>query len=563
MENEMEEPVRSTKRRHLGWRFIVVAMLLAMVAAACSSGESSDDPDATTTTQGSGGGSETTTTGGGDGGDDGEFETLTVIVPTEHQTMDPQQHRNRFTQIISRKVHDNLVYLDPSESAATFEWKLATGYTQVDDLTWDIHLREGIEFTDGTPFNSEAVVYTFDRLLDPANNSPRATMGSLNSVVSVEAVDEYTVRWNLSEPIELNSQGFPNTLSIYSQEILKPGYYDGISLEEAYSYPTLGTGPWKFVEWEQGQFIRFEANPDYWDGPPQVDELVFRFVPEASTRAAELIAGNADLVYPVDADTMSALAGAEGIEVQSVEGNSMSMLQMSVQEGRTFADNDLRVGLNHAIDRQTIVDNLFRGLAVVERQMTPANDSTPEDGGGREWDWEGYVYDPDLAAEMLAPLVGTKILLHSSTTDLLVAEVVAEQIRQVGLDVEVVPVEPAAMSAGIDSGEFDLWIQRYGGLEAIENNWDTHFACATNEAGIIRTGYCNPDQDARMEAARELDHEEAEMTVYAEIGKELNAAAPWVPLWTLNEIAAYRDYVKGFVISAIGQMNLWPVYFEK
>lgn len=543
-------------------RLVMIALVLAMVATAC--GTSSDDT--TTTTAGEGGGTATTTTAGsgGGGGETGDevTGTLTVVVPTEHQTLDPQHHRNRMTQIISRKVHDNLVYLDPTQSETTYVWKLATGYEMVDELTWDIFLREGVTFHDGYPFNSESVVYTYGRLLDPELNSPRASMQSQSQITEVEAIDDYTVRFHLSEPIELHSQGFPIRLGIYSQEMLRPGYYDGISLEEAATLATIGTGPWKFVEWEPGQFIRFERNEDYWDGPPEVAELIYRFVPEASTRAAELISANVDLVYPVDADTMTALAGQEGISVQSTPGNSMTMLQVSVQEGRQFADLDLRLGLNAAIDRQLVVDNLFRGLAVVENQMSPTPaevDSDPLTGYNQ--DWEGYQYDPELAAELLAP-VTDPVLLYSATNNLLQAEVVAEQLRQVGLDVEVIPVDPAAMSTAIDSGEYDIWIQSYGGLDNFGNNWNTHFSCATNDAGIVRTGYCNADQDARMEAALDLD-EDGKAAVYQEVGQELNENPPWVPLWSLNEIAAYRDYVSGYVISGNGQMNLWRITLSK
>ena len=548
------------QRLRLSARWAVLALALAMVASACG-GSSSDE---TTTT--AVGGTETTTTAGGGGSDTtttaatAEKTTLTVAVPTEHLTMDPQHHRNRLTQIMSRKVHDNLVYIDPTESEPTYVWKLATGAEEVDDLTWDVYLREGITFTDGYPFNSESVLYTYERLFDPELNSPRATMGSQSLITEVEAIDDYTVRFHLSESIEENSQGFPVALGIYSQEMLRPGYYDGVTLEQAATMPTLGTGPWKFVEWVQGQFIRFEANKDYWDGPPAVDELIFRFIPEASTRAAELISGNVDLVYPVDADTMTALAGQPGIEVQSTPGNSMTMLQMSVQEGRQFADLDLRLGLNAAIDRELIVENLFRGLATVENQMSPRPaDLEDENESGYNPDWEGYQYDPELARQLLAP-VTDPVLLYSATNNLLQAEVVAEQLRQVGLDVEVIPVDPAAMSASIDAGEYDIWIQAYGGLDNIGNNWDTHFSCATNDAGIVRTGYCNPDQDARMQAALALDDQSE---VYRTIGQELNENPPWVPLWTLNEIAAYRDYVKGYVISGNGQMNLWTVTLDK
>ncbi len=579
---------RSTNRRFARWALVLPAF--ALVAAACGGDDdtTADEPPAVEDdgTESEDSGSEPASGDGDDGGDgddateDGseasepaggddepadmaEDLTLTVGVVAEPLTLDPQHHRNRGTQIVSRKVHDNLVYLDPLSADRIYVWKLATGAEQVDDLTWDVFLREGVEFHDGYPFNSESVLYTYERLFDEELNSPRATMGSQSLITEIEAIDDYTVRFHTSELIEANEQGFPIALGLYSQEMLRPGIYDGVSLEEAATMPTVGTGPWKFVEWEQGQYVRFERNDDYWDGPPQPSELVMRFIPESSTLSAELITASVDLIYPVDSDTMAGLAGQDGIEVTAAPGTSMTMLQVSVQEGRQFADLDLRLGLNAAIDRNLIVDNLFQGFAVTETQMTPRpieGDTDP--AAGYDQDSEGYQYDPDLARELLAPLAGETIELHSATNNLLMAEVVAEQLRQVGLDVEVIPEDPAAMSSAIDSGEYDIWIQAYGGLEDIGNNWDTHFSCATNEAGIVRTGYCNPEQDARMEEARGLDEEEREQ-VYSEIGKELNANPPWVPLWTLNEIAAYRDYVSDFVLSPVGQLNLWNVKLNK
>lgn len=528
----------TTRTQHRHWRrwtaaAVIASLLIGATATSGTAAQSSVPPD---------------------GG------TLTIAVPVEHQTMDPQMHRNRFTQIVARQVHDNLVYLDPMVSAQAFVWKLGTGAVAVDDLTWDIALREGVTFHDGTPFTSEAVVYTFERLLDPEVNSPRASMNRQSLITEVEAIDDLTVRFHLSEPVPANADGIPADLGIYSQEILPPGYYDDMSIEEAATAPTVGTGPWKFVEWVQGQYIRFERNDDYWDGPPQPSELIIRFIPEASTRAAELIAGNVDLVYPVDADTMAALADQSGIDTQATEGNSMTMLQVSVQEGRQFADLDLRLGLNAAIDRELVVEHLFRGLAVVENQMSPV----PRPGdtmSGFDPEWDGFQYDPELARELLAP-VTEPVQLHAATNMLLVAEVVAEQLRAVGLDVTVVPEDPVAMSAAIDAGEYDIWLQTYGGLDDFGVNWSSHFACATIDAGSVRTGYCNPDQDARMEAAQALA-DEGRAEVYREVGRELNANPPWVSLWTLNEIAAYRDYVENFVISGIGQLNTWTIVLDK
>lgn len=550
-----------------GVRWSALLLVVAMVAAACSgdSGEGTTVPGGETgSTIGESPGTTSEESPGttADSGS-GEPVTFTVAMSAEPSTLDPQMHRQRNSQIVARQVHDNLTYIDPlAEGDQPAVWKLATGFDKPDDLTWDLTLREGVTFHDGTPFTSEAVVYTFNRMFDPEINSPRAPMYSQSLITSVEAIDDYTVRFTTSEPVFPDDEGFPHEIGAYGQEILKPGYYDDMTIEEASTAPTIGTGPFKFVEWVNGQHIRFETNSDYWDGPPQFDEMVFRYIAEESTRAAELIAGNVDLVYPVGVDTLAQLANEDGITLHSAPGNALGMMMLQTEEGRPFADPDARRGLNAAIDRELIVETLFAGRATVETQMqTVFYAGTPT--SGYDEDWEGFQYDPELARELLSGVTET-VEMITTTGSVIEAEAIAQQLRDVGLDVEIFATEAPIVGDTTASGDFDFSYSAFGSIgRDFGADWNTHFHCSRlDNPDLIRTGYCNPELDAQMDALEGLSNEEKTET-YKEVARALADDAPWVPLWTEYVNSASRDYVKGYVQSPVGQMNLWTVYFEK
>ena len=482
--------------------------------------------------------------------------TLTIAVPSDPTTLDPQMHRVRHSQTIAHTMMDKLFYQPPPGIA--FGPLLAESITQVDDTHYEVKLREGVKFHNGDELTAADVVYTYQRMWDPANKSPRATMGNMPNIVSIEAADKYTVRWTTKFSFGPPEVAQP-LLALSNQEILHKASMEKLTLEQARTTGPIGAGPFKFVEWIPEQRLVMAAFEDYWQGPPGVANLVWRTVPEESTRVAELLAGSVDIIYPVTPDFVDQLKSA-GMHLEIVPGTSARMLQMNVREGSPFHDVEVRKAMNMAIDKVGITDNLYQGLAIPFEQVP---------GVGQEGHIEGYdpfPYDPEAARAVLSK-VTQKIELFATAQEQLAAEAIAEQLRGYGMNVTAIVVDSATITQQMDEGTFDLMLGSagYGSGDFIGTYFGNNFECSRLEKNQTRTGFCEPSLDEKANAVRS-ETDPAKRTAQLEgLVKELSEEyVPWVPLFGPTEVWGMRPNVKGFIGSSAGQFfDLWKVTVDK
>ena len=544
---------RGTRSRP--WRLAALLVAVMMVIAACGDAEeptetsaAGDDAPATTATT-TGGGDTTTTAGTDDTSSpdaEGPSGTLTIAVPWDPQTLDPQMHRNRFTQVIARQMHEHLTMFD--FETTSYYPVLAESWTKLDDVTWEFKLREGVTFHNGEPFTAEAVKATFDRMLDPATESPRASMNFQTDITEIEVVDDYTVRFHTA--YDFGPEDDPSWLGTFSQEILEPTRIATLSKEEFAEHP-IGTGPFKFVEWVPNQRLVVEANLDYRLGPPRVEQVIWRPIPEASTRVAEFLAGSVDIIFPVDADTAAQLEGRA--QLLSSPGTQHYHLAINTTEG-PFTSQEARIALNQAIDKQAIVDNLMGGLATVSNQIAFS--------GQRGYDpsYEGYPYDPEAAQAVLGGITDP-IEMVTESANATLAEAVAEQLRQVGLDVTVVPLEGAAYSEVNEGGDYTLAFGSFasGTLQFAGPYYNAQFHCDSRANGIIYSGFCDPEIDELIAQAEQESDLDARNEIEQEANRRIMENPPWVPLWVPNETWAVSERVSGFKANPASQFELHGV----
>jgi peptide/nickel transport system substrate-binding protein len=215
---------------------------------------------------------------------------------------------------------------------------IATEWNMVDNLTWEFKIREGVKAHNGEVINAEDVAYTFERTADPkmvgAGSYPEFILANIK-YDRAEVVDEQTVRIHTQEPApELPA-------FMWAMLVLPKDYYSSISVEEAALKP-VGSGPYKFVEWRKGEQLTLEANEDYFDGPPQAKQVIFRAVPEASSRLAELNTGGADLVVNIPPDLQSQV-DAGLAQVVPVEGRRRIYIGFTFYGPNQEAIKDKRV----------------------------------------------------------------------------------------------------------------------------------------------------------------------------------------------------------------------------
>jgi peptide/nickel transport system substrate-binding protein len=264
---------------------------------------------------------------------------------------------------------------------------LATSWKNIDDLTWELRLRQGVRFHNGEPFNAAAVKFFYDTMNDPAVISPSKTNHS--SVARVEIVDDYTVRLITRRPYPVA----PTQWAL--AHMIPPGYVKQVGLD-GYRRRPIGTGPFKFIERVPDTRIVLQANDDWWGGPQRIKTLIYRPIKEDAARAAALVAGEVDVAIDLPHELLPLLERARNVKVQKVLTIRTYVMLMST----LFADyptvkREVREAIAYAIDRESLATNIMGGLAEPAAWMSPTT-------YGYNPALKPIPYDPERAKRLLA-----------------------------------------------------------------------------------------------------------------------------------------------------------------
>jgi len=510
-------------------RFAALVAVLAITLAACGGGGETFDEQAGEADV-EGGGATAPAASDAPAGPD----TLAIATSADILTMDPAMHRDRITQAVIRNVFEGLVNQD-AELNPTPE--LAESWEAVDDTTWRFQLRQDVTFHNGEPFDAEDVKFSIERILDPEQASPRASM--LEMISEVEVEDTHTVVIRTDEPAPTLLPSLAVNEIVPSEHVTEVG-------DDAFAAEPVGTGPFTFTEWVANQRVVLEANPDHWDSAPQLGTVVFRPVPEVAARVAALQSGDVQIASEIPPDLAETLGG--DVEAVPVDGTRVFFLAMNTTQA-PFDNADVRIGVNHAIDRDALVNDLLGGYARPLFQPL-----FPEVIGYAE-DFEGYQYDPEQATAMLEG-AGAPVRIDVEERDRTLAEAVAGQLQAAGLDAQVNVLETEAFTASTESGDSQAYVQSWGVAEGdADVIFARHFWSPSREDAFY-TGYENPELDQLIEAGRSTVDEEEREQIYADAVDTVMADAPWAPLLNAQEIYGVSQRVEGFEPSPIGRYEL-------
>ncbi len=303
-------------------------------------------------------------------------------------TLDPAMFRDRDTEAVLRNIFDSLVAATPSGEVVPM---LATEWRATDDMTFEFDLVEGVTFSNGEALTAEDVVFTFERIITEGavdgQTSPRA--GLLGPLASVEAVDDHTVRFHYSETFP---QGLLEQALVHFQ-IVPKDYMEEVGVAQFTAQP-IGSGPFVYAGGSLDSQITLQRNEDYWQGAPPLQTLVFRMMPEPSTRVAALLAGEAQIIQAVPVDLVDRIDSAPNVSVHTAPGTRAYFIELNVSKP-PFDDVRVRQAINLAIDWESILTNIYQGYG--QRLATGFLPS----GFGYDPDLQPYPYDPERARELL------------------------------------------------------------------------------------------------------------------------------------------------------------------
>jgi peptide/nickel transport system substrate-binding protein len=474
---------------------------------------------------------------------------LVVGQIAEPKSLDPQAVTAVNDFRILMNVYDGLVrYRD---GTLEVEPALAESWTISDDgLTYTFELREGVSFHDGSPFNAEAVKFTFDRMLDEEHayhdTGPFPLAFYFSSIDTVSVIDEHTVEFTLSEPYApfLSNLAYPTGLIVSPESVMEHG--------EDYGRNPAGTGAYEFEEWQANSRVVVSANADYWDGDPELEAVIFRPITDANTRIAEMLSGGLDIMVEVPPDSLQQFRDSDQFAVYEQAGPHVWFLILNAKEG-PFANKAIRQAANYAIDKQAIVENILQGTAEVAAGPTP-----PAFSWAYNEDLAPYPHDPDKARALLeeAGYDGEEITFYvteggSGMLDpIAMGTAIQADLQAVGMPVTIETYEWNTFLGNVNPG-------LEGKADMAEMAWMTNdpdtlpYLALRTEAfpdkGGFNSGYySNPEVDELLNKARQSTDQDERAMLYKEMQAIVQEDAPWVFVANWKQNAVTKSSVENF-----------------
>lgn len=469
---------------------------------------------------------------------------ITVAVISSPNNFDPRIGTDETSQRAHQLIFDNLLTLDDQLRVAP---GLASEWQQVDPLNLVVRLRQGVKFHDGHELTADDVVYTFSSLIDPSFVSPRK--GAYRLLDSVTASDRYTVRFTLREPFA----SFPINLVM---PVVPKGA--GPALRD---HP-VGTGPYRFVRFAVDDRLELQAFPEYFGGAPKNRGVIVKVIPDDIMRGLELRKGTVDLVVnDLVPDIVEQLAEDKTLASRESPGCDYAYVGINMRDA-ALKDRRVRHALGYAIDRQAIVDHLRRGLA------RPAIGILPPASWAFEPDVFQFTHDPARARQLLdeagyrdpdgdGPVPRLRLTLKVSTNEFarLQATVIQEDLKLVGIDLDVRSYEFATLYADVLKGNFQLFSLQYVGVSDPDMLRRAFHSKQMPPVGFNRGYYENADVDRLIDQASSAPDDETRRKLFGETQRLIAEDAPYISLWYKTNVAVYRAGLEGVALSPIAEFT--------
>ncbi len=460
---------------------------------------------------------------------------LTVAIGTDASTFDPHFTTDTATEVLNKNLYNNLVRFNAKMEIVP---DLATKWVvSPDGLAWTFDLRDGVKFHDGTAFNAEAVKVNFERVLDQKTGSPRRSV--LGMIKSIEAISPTRVKITTAYPTGsfLQQLAHPVAAIISPAAIAKYG--------KDLSRNPVGTGPFKLKEWVSGDKIVMERNASYFEGAPRIGQLVWKIVPEDSSRTMMVESDQADVALRIPVADLQRLRAKSDLSL--LEGPTVMTMYVALNNSRgPLKDVRVRQALNYAVDKEALVKYIVGNLGIVAD--APISQST--------WGYAkigAYPFDRAKAKELLKQAGYAKGFEMELWTpvgrylmDRQVAENLQAQLGEVGITVKIRPWEFQALMAEVKKGQFDSvllgWSPSTGdadqGLYPVFHS--SQFPPNSN-----RAFYSNPQVDKLLVDAQRATNAQVRLDLYRQAEKTIMDEAAWLFLYYPKQVVVTRANVKG------------------
>ena len=476
-----------------------------------------------------------------------DSNTLVVVIESSPANLDPRIGKDAQSERIDELIFDSLVRKDEHFNITP---GVADHWETPDPQTYIFHLHHGIHFHDGRSLTARDVKWSLDTM---RNGSLATVKGAAYKLVDkIETPDDFTVTLHLTEPyapLLWNLTGGAFGVVPYGSD-------------KNFSRMPVGSGPFRFVSLSPDSEVILERNDDYWGEHARVGRLLFKIVPDATTRVLELRKGSADIaVTSLSPDIVNTLRQESTLKIEEQPGSSLQYLAFNVRDP-ILKDVRIRQALAYAIDRRPVLHYLFHDQARLADSILP-----PE-----HWAYYGevahYNYDPEKANTVLDAAGyargrdGARFHLTMKTSNVdettrLLAVVLQQQLRRVGIALDIRSFEFATFFSDVMKGQFQFYTLRWVGYSNQDPDIfeDVFHSASFPPKRDNRGFYSNAAIDHLIDEARRSADQQKRKQLYAQVQQILANELPYINLWYFDNVVVYSRRVRNLHVGPAGNYD--------
>jgi peptide/nickel transport system substrate-binding protein len=466
---------------------------------------------------------------------------LIVAQQTDAKSLDPTGSNDVYSHNLNLNIYDRL--FDWS-SEMKVEPSLAESYTQIDPLTLEVKIKKGVKFHNGDELTAEDVKFTLER----AANQPQV-MVYFSPIKAVDIIGPYTIRITTEKPYG----PLVNALAHAGGSIVNKKYVTADE-KKAFLEP-IGTGPFKMESWQSGDRIILTANKNYFQGPPGVDKITYRVIPESVTRAIALETREVDIVLVVDPVDAPLVKAKKYLKVYEMPALSMTYLGFNCEKA-PLSDRRVRRAIVSAINLSDIVDTAFLKAAV------PANSAVPQGVMGFNKKLKAPLRNIEESKALLKDAgikdrLELKLWINENKSREDSAVIMQAQLAEVGIDVTIEKLDWGAYLDKLGRGEHDLFILGWSSSPDPNEAMDALFNSKNKGHAGNRSFYGNARVDELLSKGAESTDPAVRIPLYEEAQEIVCDEVAVLPLVNPINIVTVQDYIEGF------EMNPRSMYFMR
>lgn len=493
---------------------------------------------------GCGGGSAPAASGGSTKGGDLVIARAADIISMDNTTTFDNNSIRVMQQIMEP------LFMVSQDGASIKPW-LATGFTiSADNLTYTIPLRKDVKFSNGAAMTATDVKFS----LDAATKTGAAGWGYINAAIdTITATDPATITITLKyawAPLIAD-------LSLFSNAVV-PNNYDGKTAEEFYKAP-VGTGPFVWGSWTQGQNLKLTKNPTYWQkGKPSLDSVTWTVVPDSNTRKLQLQGGQIDINDTPDWSSFASLKSASGITASTYPSTQIDYVAFN-QKREPFGDVHIRRAIAYAIDRTALVKAvLFGNGTIANSLLSPGTPFYDKGANGPKFDLA--TAKKEMAQSTKPDGFETTLLIRSGDANQgSVAQIMQDELKAIGITMKIMQLDPTANKQARLKADFDMTLSAWTMDIPDPDQWTSFAVDPTGGSNSAFTYYNNPDVVAiNQQAQRETD-DTKRASLYKQLQKQTGEDAFLAYLYYSPYAYAMTDKIKGFDVTPLGNYHLETV----